>query len=431
MEPTSEPRDGRDTDASAGRLRAVATSPTGPEACGGPSDPLTPVPTLFRIRRALASPAQVALIPREPAQPLRGEVGNHGKGTGPDTVGAGDASVLSEASRADESEHEAKLTKELRGLEKLAQKYESKAQAAAKKAGLDVDAMRADFEQASQVSDPDARLQQFEQVRARYAPALAQAIDLMDVDHAAARRELTEVVGELPHAHRGKQKDAEGGPTVARLVDLGEEEGLVGTSAWSEPGDVPAPPPPPPSPQSTQTTLTAPYGLHWSGGGATAEPATGRVSSFNTVYVGVNQQLAAVGSSFLAESNVRRVRVETTINVGSFYTSVGACWGYASAEVIINLKVLDGSNLVSSDRRSLSRSIAVILWISSHSGSGRYTLSGEFDHSFGTPRNYTTMAELETWAGGGGVLLLSPASAYVYSTTVERINVTLIRWRRD
>ena len=294
-------------------------------------------------------------------------------------------------------EHEATLGKEQQGLEELASRYESEGRAATEKVGLNVEEMRAEFEQLFEGKDRDAIQKQFEQVRAKYAPVLAQAIDVMAIDREAARREFTEVVGELPYAHQG--------PT--RLDDF---EGLIGTSPGSVHADVP---PPAPAPQYTQTTLRAPFVLRATSGGwnALADAATGAVSSDNETWVGVAQQLAAVGSPFSAASNVRRVRVETTINVPHFFTLVGAMFGYASAEVIVNLKVLNGSSLVSSNRLSLSRTIAVFYWICSNSGGGSFPLSCEFSHSYGTPRSYAAMVELETWAGGAGAVLISPATA--------------------
>jgi hypothetical protein len=92
----------------------------------------------------------------------------------------------------------------------------------------------------------------------------------------------------------------------------------------------------------------------------------------------------------------------------------------------VNLRVLDGSRLLRSSRLSLSRTIGAVFWLSSHGGSGVYPLSCEFDHPVGNPRSYVAWAELETWAGGGGVFLVSPAIASG-NCTVERITVTLIR----
>jgi len=79
-----------------------------------------------------------------------------------------------------------------------------------------------------------------------------------------------------------------------------------------------------------------------------------------------------------------------------------------------------------SQRLSLVRTIGAVLWIASDSGSGAYTLACEFDHAFGTPKTYAALAELETWAGGGGATVVSPACASG-SATPRNVTVTLMR----
>jgi hypothetical protein len=318
-------------------------------------------------------------------------------GVGQDDIEALRQAYLNQLEEA-KREEQATLDNELLGVEKLNQNYLPDAQAAAAKVGLDPDAMQADFAQIAQLKDSAEREQQYQELQARYAPLVNETIDLMGVDRASAQKELTDVVGELSYPH---------------VADL-ERQGLIGRSAWTEPGDIPPPPPPPP--QSTQKILTAPYGLSATSGWdhVSADRATGALSNSNDIYVaGAVQKLAAVGSPFFVEANVRRVRVETTVDVGNYSTIVGACLGYAWAEAILNLKVVNGSSLVTSNRKSLSWSMAVILWISMNSGSGQYTLACEFDHSYGTPRTYAAMAEIETWAVGGGIPV-APASAWAY-----------------
>lgn len=160
-------------------------------------------------------------------------------------------------------------------------------------------------------------------------------------------------------------------------------------------------------------------------GDSTADRNTGRLWSYNSLMVGSQQRLASVGGSFAADAAVRRIRVETVVDA-SYWTSVAATWGYASAEVILNLKVLDGATLRGSQRLSLVRTISAVLWVSSDSGSGAYTLACEFDHAFGTPKTYAALVEVETWAGGGGVLVISPATASGTATPRD-IRVTLMR----
>jgi hypothetical protein len=105
---------------------------------------------------------------------------------------------------------------------------------------------------------------------------------------------------------------------------------------------------------------------------------------------------------------------------------VMACLGYASVEALLNLKVLDGTQLKGSNRLCLARSIGAVFWASSIYGSGAYMLSCEFNNSYGTSRNYAAMVELATWAGGGGLFVVCPSRAYGYGAP-RGINVTVIR----
>ncbi|GAA2160628.1 hypothetical protein FHX52_3140 [Humibacillus xanthopallidus] len=87
---------------------------------------------------------------------------------------------------------------------------------------------------------------------------------------------------------------------------------------------------------------------------------------------------------------------------------------------------LDGATLRGSQRLSLVRTISAVLWVSSDSGSGAYTLACEFDHAYGTPKTYAALVELETWAGGGGLLVISPATA-TGTATPRNLTITLMR----
>jgi hypothetical protein len=138
----------------------------------------------------------------------------------------------------------------------------------------------------------------------------------------------------------------------------------------------------------------------------------GQVSSYQApVFAGPWQNVAAVGSTFGTAPGVRRIRAEALTHVPRYSLLAPAFGGYASAEAIINLRVLDGSRVVASDRRGLGRAISVLFWPSEVKGAGYYTLACEFDGGEG--RTYSVWAELETWAGGGGVAAVT-AGAYAY-----------------
>ena len=310
----------------------------------------------------------------------------------------------------DKDDRGKKLDRELRELETLSRKFEKQARKGLERAGIDVEAMKADFAAASQ-GDPESGPERFEEARAKWQPQLRKAVEESGIDRARGRAEAMAAVGldDRPRELERVVGDDEGG--------VGGGTGLGG--GWS-------PPPPPPAPPSaTRLDLNAPYTLGATTSTATANRNTGQLSSLNTILVGALQQLASVGAPFHADAGVRRVRVETTVDA-SYWTQVGACWGFGSGEALLNLKVLDGTTLKGHQRLSLVRTIAVVLWISSDRGSGAYTLSCEFAHSFGTPRTYAALVELETWTGTGGALIVSGATVSA-NAAPRGLTVTLIR----
>jgi hypothetical protein len=249
-------------------------------------------------------------------------------------------------------------------------------------------------------------------VLSRWQDPLSAAVAATGIDPSQGRTDALDILGTDVQSLVGTTGKADG-------------TGLVGFGYSID--DYYAPPKEPaPTPTFTQTALSAPYTLSSAVGGASANPANGQLYSYNWVNVGSNQQLASVGSTFYADPTVRRIRIESIVDI-SYGTLVYACWGYASAETLLNLKVLDGTQLMASNRLSLARSIGAVFWTSEINGSGAYMLSCEFNHSYGTPRNYAAIAELETWAGGGGLFVVSPARAYGWNCAPRNINVTLIR----
>ena len=271
--------------------------------------------------------------------------------------------------------------------------------------------MRADF-QAAAKGDQDGALTRFQKVQATWAPKLAKAVAATGVDPKQGSKEARAVLGE--------DVPADLPATVAT-----DRVGLVGYSAKFPSTAPSAAEEAQPRLIASTLTIPKPYTLGSTKSGATADRNTGRLFSNNHVEVGNQQQLASVGGTFVADAAVRRIRVETIVDA-SFFNVVGAIIGYASAEVILNLKVLDGATVRGSQRLSLLRTISAVFWVSSDSGSGAYTLACEFDHAYGTQRTYAALVELETWAGGGGLFVVSPATAYG-DATPRNVTVSLMR----
>ena len=311
------------------------------------------------------------------------------------------------------SEHGRKLDGQLKALEKLSKKYEKQARKGADTAGLDLEAMRADFKAAAE-GDEDGALARFGKVQATWSPRISKAVAATGVDPKQGRAEAKAILGD----DAPKELTSTGSRAADRLL---VSDGLVGYSVNIASWWVPPPPPP----AVSTLTIPKPYTLGSTRSGATADRNTGALRSYNHVDVGNQQQLASVGGTFVADAAVRRIRVEAVVDA-SYWTVVGAMLGYASAEVIVNLKVLDGATLRGSQRLSLLRTISAVFWISSDSGSGAYTLACEFAHAYGTPKTYAALVELETWAGGGGLFVVSPATASG-SVTPRNVTITLMR----
>lgn len=308
------------------------------------------------------------------------------------------------------ADHGQKLDGQLKALEKLSKKYEKQARKGADEAGLDLEAMRADFKSAAQ-GDREGALARFQKAQASWAPKLAKAVAATGVDPKQGSQEARAVLGE---------------DVPAGLPDTGSDGmGLVGYSAKIASTAPSAAEEAQPRLITSTLTIPKPYTLGSTKSGATADRNTGRLFSDNHVDFGIQQQLASVGGTFYADAAVRRIRVETIVDA-SFFNVVGAAIGYSSAEVILNLKVLDGATLRGSQRLSLLRTIAAVFWVSSDSGSGAYTLACEFDHAYGTPKTYAALVELETWAGGGGLFVWSAATAYG-DATPRNVTVRLMR----
>jgi len=351
---------------------------------------------------------------------LKPEPGNRGaEGRERDAL----LTAVKSTQQQDHDEHKAKLDKELKALAKISGSYEVKMQKVARDEGLDLDRLQAELQSISKTQDEGQRQETIKAFHGRYAPSLIRVVDRVGVDRVAAKREATDSVALPPHAKRFTDHQAATGHSRALALRGDYDEGLIGDGWYTDP-PLPLPPPPP---QSTRIVKTAPYELSATlGNEAVANRTTGEIRDNNETWVGSTQHLASVGSTFLADASIRRVRVEATINLDYYFTVIGAIFGYASAEVLINLKVLNGSEVVGSNRLSLLRQWGVVYWITSQSGQGTYTLAFEFDHSFGTPRTYAAIGELETWTGGGGAVIISPANAYGTGKN-QQTAITLIR----
>ncbi len=171
------------------------------------------------------------------------------------------------------------------------------------------------------------------------------------------------------------------------------------------------------------TLLLPPFGLNWTLGNYTsANRTTGKLYAGDfAVLAGSSQAIAQVGSAFYGPYGTRRIRVEAKVTVDRYRVTAPAFLGYASAEALLNLRVMDGSQIVAHDRRSLARAIAVLFWVSELKG-GPFTVSMATEFYGGGNRQYSAHVDVETWVGGGG--FVGPDASC--SATVHQLDVRVL-----
>jgi len=124
-----------------------------------------------------------------------------------------------------------------------------------------------------------------------------------------------------------------------------------------------------------------------------------------TTFVGSVQSRSFITQSLAVPAGVNRVSVSANFSEFRWSLIVAVILGYGNVESILNLRVMDGSRVVASDRISLKRvSVPAAGWVQ-ESGTETQSLRCEFNRERpGDIVTYTLIAELEIWAGGGGLL---------------------------
>ena len=300
--------------------------------------------------------------------------------------------------------HRKKLEAELDQLKQRADKLSTQAEDARKKTGFDADAMMKDFNQvASATNVADAR-QQAAAFRGKYEPGILTLAQASGLDMQGERDRLFSFIN----------------PGNARIFP-----GPIGIGGSSE--EKREEPEPPTAPPDVVTkTFVAPYTSEGHvGDRATASASTGQMSFVNGLaFAGSAQKLAFITQDLPVERGVRRVRVFVTLNPTSYGTTAFNLSGYSSAEAIVNLRLLEGSRILASDRLSLSRSVAEFIGASDRSGSRSVTLLCEFTRPAPDDETtYTLVAEIEGWAGAGGL----GGAAVNISTTLRQFQAYLHR----
>ena len=134
-------------------------------------------------------------------------------------------------------------------------------------------------------------------------------------------------------------------------------------------------------------------------------------------WVGHAHQAAGVGGAFDVPQGAARLHVTARLS-HSWSCSAYALYGYSSSEVIVHLKVLEGSTAHGDDRRSLGRAIAPLMWLTNVSGRADRELSLIVP----SPRSgahLVAAVELECWSGCVGGYSFAGSSGRVSVASIE------------
>lgn len=301
--------------------------------------------------------------------------------------------------------HRKKLDQQLAQLKQQADELSPRISEAQKKTGFDLDTVVKEMRSAASIGDANQTAQAQSKIFSTYKPQLAKLLQVAAID---PQREIERLM------------------TVVNLRDARRVDSsfiAAGGMGESKREDPPASTPPP---DVKLVTFTAPFTSEGHvGDDVVAQASTGRLALANEIHVvGSTQKLAFITQDLFVERGMRRVRAFVRFEPTTFGTFVNALLGYSSAEAIVNLRLLDGSTVVASDRLSLSRSVVTV--IGSNRTEGTRPVILQFDYTRPAPDDettYTLVAEIEGWAGTGG---LSDAMMYA-NTTVRQLQVYLHR----
>ena len=274
-----------------------------------------------------------------------------------------------------------KFEKEMASLDSLARKLRPALAKAQNKLGFDSKAMNAQFRAITEEPDAGMRAQRSAEFQTKYEPQLIKLAQTAGIDLAAQRRQMIALL-DLSKAQVKESK-------VLGIIEIGDER-----------PPTPAPTPPPP-PDVTERILSAPFtSAGRLGDRSLSNAANGDMSiRLQVNLVGAASSLAFISQTLAVEPGVQRVRVFGAFDPLTFVTGAASSSGYASSEAAVNLRVMEGSRIIASDRISLWRVVS-ILGISYQSGARPVTLECDFTRlEPDEATTYTLIAEIEGLAG--------------------------------
>ena len=302
--------------------------------------------------------------------------------------------------------HRKKLEQELAQLQKQTDELSPRVSAAQKQTGANLDSIAKEI-RAAGIGEVRQSAQTQSKIFNSYQPQLAKLLQVAAID---------------------PQREVERLMTVVNFRDARRVDASFIAAGSMDESKREEPPSSSPPPDVKMAVFTAPFTSEGHvGGDVVAQASTGRLAFSNEIHVlGSSQKLAFISQDLFVERGMRRIRVFARFDPTTFGTFAGTVLGYSSAEAIVNLRLLDGSTVVASDRLSLSRSVAAVIGCNHTEGARSVTL--QFDYTRPAPDDettYTLVAEVEGWAGGG-TGFLSDAMMYVNST-VRQFQVYLHR----
>ena len=322
--------------------------------------------------------------------------------------GAGDdfaQTYLNEVSRLSAAQRQ-KFTAELGRLKAFAEELRPKLAGAQKQSGFDAEALRRELRAIAEAGDEAKRDELGKAFEEKYEPRALEMFRAAGLDVQSEQKRLG---ASLPEPGNDP-------PRTVRLLAF-----IFPTTRSG------SPPPAPPPPDVSEQVYRAPFTSQGTfGGRSTADRNSGRILVDVAVdFAGSEQRLAFITQNVAVGRGVRSVRASAALDPVQYYAgAIALLFGYSSAEAIVNLRVMEGSREMCSERVSLARAISAVAGFPHPSGTRPVTLQCGFTRAAPeTPTTYHLVAELEGWAGAGGL-----AGAFVGMTgTLRQFEVLLDR----
>jgi hypothetical protein len=139
-----------------------------------------------------------------------------------------------------------------------------------------------------------------------------------------------------------------------------------------------------------------------------------------------HQGVAGINQTLWVPPGTRRIHVNASLH-GRYDVAAAGGLAYASAEALLNLRVLDGSNVLCSDRVSLARAMAIVFGDAEDQGTFSKQLACEVTRSNpADPGELTIEVDAEGWVGVGG---FGGARATIWGAApvLQEINVNFMQ----